>query len=137
MGFLFADITLKNLRDKIKAEEGLINKPEVRQKTVQAMVDTGARTLVINETLRQELGLELTEQRRATLANNGSVVCYYSEPVEIHWKNRFCTVQALVLQETSDVLLGAIPLEDMDLIVDPARNELVGAHGDEVVAIIN
>jgi hypothetical protein len=34
------------------------------------------------------------------------------------------------------VLLGAIPLEDMDLIVDPAGRELRGAHGDEVVCLV-
>jgi hypothetical protein len=41
-----------------------------------------------------------------------------------------------VLPGAEEVLLGAIPLEDMDLIVNPARQELTGAHGDEVVCLI-
>ena len=136
MGFVYADITLKNLKDLNLAENSIIDEQKVRQKTVQAMVDTGARTLVINDALRQELGLELTEQKRATPANNDSIVCYYSEPARVHWKNRYSVLSPLVLPETSCVLLGAIPLEDMDLIVDPARQELTGAHGDEIVCII-
>jgi hypothetical protein len=45
-------------------------------------------------------------------------------------------VPAIVLQGAGEVLLGAIPLEDMDLIVDPARRELTGAHGDEVLCMV-
>ena len=136
MGFVHADITLKNVKDIMKAEEGLIKEAEIRQKTVQAMVDTGARTLVISEAVRQHLGLEIKEERRATLANNAKVMCNYTEPVDIHWKNRSCSVRALVLPDTAEILLGAIPLEDMDLIIDPARQELTGAHGDEAMSII-
>ena len=67
MGFVHADITLKNVKDIMKAEEGLIKEAEIRQASVHAMVDTGARTLVISEAIRQQLGLELKEERRATL----------------------------------------------------------------------
>ncbi|MDR2746552.1 MAG: hypothetical protein LBB77_03815 [Treponema sp.] len=49
---------------------------------------------------------------------------------------RQCTVRALVDTGAEEVLLGAIPLEDMDLIVDPAGRELRGAHGDEVVCLV-
>ena len=136
MGFVYTDITLKNVKDIMKAEEGLINEAEIRHATVQAMVDTGARTLVISEAIRRQLGLELKEERRATLANKTTVMCNYTEPVDIHWKNRSCSVRALVLPDTAEILLGAIPLEDMDLIIDPARQELTGAHGDEAVSII-
>jgi hypothetical protein len=40
------------------------------------------------------------------------------------------------LENTGEVLLGALPLEDMDLIVDPARQEITGAHGDEILCIV-
>ena len=136
MGFVYTDITLKNVKDMMKAEEGLIKEAEIRQTTVQAMVDAGARTLVISEAVRQQLGLELKEERRATLANKTTVICNYTGPVDIHWKNRSCSVRALVLPDTAEILLGAIPLEDMDLIIDAARQELAGAHGDEAVSII-
>ena len=56
-----------------------------------------------------------------------------TQPVDIHWKNRETSCRAMVLPNAKEVLLGAIPLEDMDLIVNPAKLELIGAHGDEVV----
>jgi clan AA aspartic protease len=99
-------------------------------------VDTGAGTLVINEAVRQQLGLEIKGLRGAYLADGLRQVCRVTEPVEIHWKGRETACPALLLPGAEDVLLGAIPLEDMDLIVDPTARELKGAHGDEVVCLV-
>jgi len=71
--------------DKMKAEEGYINDFEIRQTTVQAVVDTGAMNLVINEQLRQQLGLGVVGEREATLADNTKRMVKIAEPVEIHW----------------------------------------------------
>ena len=136
MGMVYEEITLKNVKDAFKVEVGLIKHEEIRQTTVTAMVDTGAGTLVINEELRQQLGLEVQGSRLATFANNAREKCDVTEPVEIHWKNRLTTVHALVVPDSGKVLLGAIPLEDMDLIVDPARQVLTGAHGDDIVCLV-
>jgi hypothetical protein len=46
------------------------------------------------------------------------------------------TCQAWVIPNAKEILLGAIPLEDMDLMVDPAGRKLVGAHGDEPLGMI-
>jgi clan AA aspartic protease len=136
MGIVQSDITLKNALDVGKAREGSIPEKEVRAVMVNALVDTGAGTLVINEETRQKLGLVVRGLRRATLADGTSAPYQVTEPVEIHWKNRDTTCPALVIPGTARVLLGAIPLEDMDLIVDPQRQQLVGAHGDEVVCLV-
>jgi len=136
MGFVYEEITLKNAIDVGNCGRGFIKEQEVRQITVQALVDTGAATLVINEDIRQKLGLEILGQRSARLANNTREICKITEPIEIHWKNRSCSLRAFVLPESSNVLLGAIPLEDMDLIVDPTKQILTGAHGDEAVSLI-
>jgi clan AA aspartic protease len=137
MGLVYSEIILKNALDVGKAREGIIQKKEVRSVTVNALVDTGAGTLVINEETRRELGLVIERMRRATLADGTSANYQVAEPVKIYWKDRETTCQAIVLPNAINVLLGAIPLEDMDLIVDPAKQELTGAHGDEVVCIIN
>jgi hypothetical protein len=50
--------------------------------------------------------------------------------VEIHWKNRTSTLSAVVIPGAADIFLGALPLEDMDLMVNPVTQELVGVHGD-------
>ena len=136
MGIVYAEITLKNAFGVGAYRNGYIKEPEIRQATVTAMVDTGAITLVINEKLRLELGLGVQGEHQATLANEAKETVKIAEPVEIHWKNRSMTCNPLVIPGDGQILLGAIPLEDMDLIVDPARQILTGAHGEEIVSML-
>jgi clan AA aspartic protease len=135
MGTVYAEITLTNAGDKISAQRALITGPEVRRCTVRAVVDTGASTLFITEAVRQQLGLVGKEKRPARTASGARIICEVCEPVEIRWKERSTTCPAIVMPGAENILLGAIPLEDMDLIVNPARQVLEGAHGDEVVAL--
>jgi hypothetical protein len=72
----------------------------------------------------------------AILADGTRHVYQVTEPLYILWTNRATSCRALVIPNAHCVLLGVIPLEDMDLIVDPVRQELAGAHGDEVVYFI-
>ena len=133
MGIVYTEITLKNAGDVIVARRSNEKETNIRQTTVQAVVDTGAATLVINEEVREELGLEVQDTYEAELADGSKQVYLYSEPVQIHWKNRKTIQQAVVVPSASQILLGAIPLEAMDLIVNPAKLELTGAHGDEIL----
>jgi clan AA aspartic protease len=133
MGYTFAEVTLKNVYDVGHVVLGDIKESEVRMKDVRALVDTGSNFLVISEELRRELGLPITGKRGASLADNTKLICDLAGPVEIHWKDRWATQSALVVPDRPNVLLGAWPLEEMDLIVDPVRQELTGAHGDEWV----
>jgi clan AA aspartic protease len=135
MGTVHAEITLKNTGDVTNVRHGIIKEPEIWQTTVQAVVDTGAMTLVINEQLRVQLGLGVVGPTTATLANNAKETIKITEAVEVHWKNRSMTCRPWVVG-SGRILLGVIPLEHMDLIVDPNRQELVGAHGDEEVGML-
>jgi hypothetical protein len=54
----------------------------------------------------------------------------------VRWNDRFCTCNAVVVPDTSEVLLGVLQLEDMDLKVDPTMEKLEGAHGDTVVRMV-
>jgi clan AA aspartic protease len=136
MGTVYAEITLKNVGDEFRVQDGRITEQEIRTLKVRAMVDTGAGTLIINEETRQKLGLSIQGLRRATLADGGKAFYQMTEPVRIVWKNRDAVCRAMVLPDSDEILLGVIPLEDMDLIVDPSKRELTGAHGDEVVCMI-
>ena len=131
MGLVYAEITLKNAGDRILAQRGIMKDSEVRQVAVTAMVDTGAATIVINEALRQQLGLTLEDTYRGRLADGSAHTYAYAEAVEIIWKNRKSLMRPIVVPNATEVLLGALPLEEMDLIISPAKQELVGAHGDE------
>jgi clan AA aspartic protease len=128
MSLVCTEIILKNARDLMFAQEGYVKETEVRQITVQALVDTGAWTLVINEATREELGLEVTGVEEGTLADGTETEYNMAGPVEVIWKDRRALCDALVMPDAEDILLGAIPLEMMDLTVNP-RRELVGAMG--------
>ena len=68
--------------------------------------------------------------KNALVANGQRVACFVTDPVEITWKDRYTALPAVVIPSAAKVLLGVIPLEDMDLMVNPVTQELVGAHGD-------
>jgi len=132
MGLVRAEIILKNLEDIMKTKIGLIREQDIRQITVQALVDSGAWTLVISETVREKLGLDILGTEPGILADGSRELYKLAGPLEIRWKNRRTTCEALVLPDAEDVLLGAIPLEGMDLTINPRGEELVGVHGDEI-----
>jgi clan AA aspartic protease len=135
MGNVYAEITVKNSHDLSRARDGLIADNDVRTLTLTVLVDTGASTLVINEDMCRKLGLAIEENRTAALAGGVRMECKITEPVQICWKDRKVSCNALVLPE-GNALLGVIPLEFMDLIVDPVRHELTGAHGDHILTLV-
>ena len=136
MGFVHTEITMKNAGDVTKTLDGIITETEVREITVKALVDTGAGTLVINEEVREALGLKIIGSRFAGLADGTRHKYSVTEPIDIHWKDRRTTCVAVVLPNAKQVLLGAVPLQDLDLMVNPVTHELIGVHGDEVLCLI-
>ena len=100
------------------------------------MPDTGAWTLVINEEVREKLGLVIKGEAVSSLADGMTASYPITESVEIKWKNRSTSLPALVIPEAKDILLGALPLEAMDLIVDPVHKRLAGAHGDNPLHVL-
>ena len=98
----------------------LLKNPRISDLTgveVDALVDTGAVHLCIPEHVRIQLKLEAIEEKEVTLADGSKRLVPYVGPIEIKFKNRTGFAGALVLGDR--VLLGAIPMEDMDLIVIP------------------
>ncbi|MDR1654383.1 MAG: aspartyl protease family protein [Treponema sp.] len=129
-------ITLANAADISNARNGLIPGAKVRTITVEAMPDTGAWTLVINEDARQKLGLAIEETSESTLADGKTDTYDVTEGVKIQWKNRSIILPAVVVPDAKDILLGALPLEAMDLMVDPVHEQLVGVHGDQPLHVL-
>jgi len=130
MGTVHTEITLKNMVNVVNAQKGIVSEKDVQSITVTAVVDTGAASLVINEEQCQKLGLGIRMERSARVADGRRVICKVTEPVEIQWKNRRTSCEAMVIPGAETVLLGAIPLEGMDLMVNPVSLELVGVHGE-------
>ena len=86
------------------------------------MVDTGAMTICIPEHIAVQLQLPEIEKREVTTADERSHVVPYVGPIQIRFQNRTCFTGALVLGDS--VLLGAVPMEDMDLVISPARQTI-------------
>jgi clan AA aspartic protease len=125
MRLVHAEIELINGGDLFLVRRNIIGIDEVKSMKVTALVDTGAIMLCINENIQEQLQLPVVEKRKAQMAN-GSIVEYeVVAPVELRFKNRRTSCQAIVLPGDSEPLLGAIPLEDMDVLIHPQRQELI------------
>ncbi|MCL1993745.1 MAG: retroviral-like aspartic protease family protein [Spirochaetes bacterium] len=133
MSLVYTDITLKNATDVANAASGIVDAHKIRQTTVRALADTGAWTLVISEAVRAKLGLRIMKSARGTLADGSKSDYNLAGPVEVIWRDRSTNCDAIVLPQTDETLLGAIPLEGMDLMIHPRTEEVVGVHGDEIV----
>ena len=107
MGITNARLILKNPRQ-----------PDLGPVEVDAMADTDSVHLCIPEHVRIQLDLAAVAQMEVTLADGGRRVVPYVGPLEVRFKNRVGYTGALVLGD--QVLLGAIPMEDMDLVVIPS-----------------
>ena len=125
MGLVYAEIELINGEDIALARRNVIDIDEVKRMRVNALVDTGSYMLAINESIQEQLQLPVVEKRKAQLANGHIVECDVVAPVEIRFKNRRSSCSAMVLPGDSEPLLGAIPLEDMDVLIHPLRQELI------------
>jgi clan AA aspartic protease len=108
MGIITVMMTLSNPR-----------RPEIEPVKAQAMVDTGSVFLVIPEHVRLQLQLEEQDQKEVTLADGSRRLIPYVGPIELRFKNRLAYVGAIVMGD--EILLGAIPMEDMDLVLLPKQ----------------
>ncbi len=111
MGLVSSKLVLKNPR-----------LPELEALEVEALADSGAVHLCIPEQVRRRLGLEAIYEQEITLADGSTRRVPYVGPIEIRFKNRVGFAGALVLGD--QVLVGAIPMEDMDLVVMPRTRTL-------------
>lgn len=125
MGLVYADVEIINGGDLEMARRNIIGEEEIKRMPLNILVDTGSYYLCINETIQEQLDLPVKEKRKGQLAD-GSVVEYdVVGPIELKFKNRRCNVDAMVLPGDSEPLLGAIPMEDMDVLIHPLRQELI------------
>ncbi|MBK9564937.1 MAG: clan AA aspartic protease [Saprospiraceae bacterium] len=125
MGLVYAEVEIINAGDIEMARRNLMDEDDVKRMTVTMLVDSGAYNLCINEEIQEQLQLPIVERRKARLAD-GSIKEYdVVDNVKLRFKNRSTTCMAMVLPGDSEPLLGAIPLEDMDVIIHPQRQELI------------
>ena len=133
MGRVTTEVTVENLGDIFEVERGSRAPGQVRRVTVSdALVDTGATTLALPTQLITRLGLKKVYEKRAKSTHGTGNVSVY-EAVRLTIDNRFCTVDVMEVPDDVPALVGQIPLEMLDLVVDPQGRRLTGnpAHGGE------
>ena len=111
--------------DLVRARIELANakNPAAKPMTVDSLVDTGALLLCVPEHVAVQLALEELEKRQVTTADGTTHLASYVGPVLVKFENRQCLTGALVLG--AEVRLGAVPMEDMDVLVSPAARSLI------------
>ncbi|MBI3465317.1 MAG: aspartyl protease family protein [Planctomycetes bacterium] len=135
MGRVLVEVTLENLKDLWDAERGLRAAEQVRRIQVDdALVDTGATVLSLPTRLIQQLGLSKRSEKRITTSGGVGTAGMY-DAVRLTIQGRDCTVDVMEVPDDVPVLVGQIPLEMLDFVIDTRNRRLIGnpAHGGEHV----
>ena len=136
MGAVRVEVKLTNAIDESLVNRGLLAPHLLREYVAQALVDTGALTLVIPASVVKELGLRILRQQVARYANGFEEAIGVTEPVKIVCEERQTSVEALVVGD--EVLIGQVVLELLDLLPDCKNQRLIPnpANPDYPVAVI-
>jgi clan AA aspartic protease len=125
MGYVYAEIELASEKDLLSYQDGNLPEDKIKRVTVRALVDSGAYNLVINEEIKDQLNLPVRGTQTIKLADETLLEVEIVGPVEVRFEDRTTSVRAYVLPGLEEILLGAIPLEGLDVIIDPLRERLL------------
>ncbi len=119
MRLIYADLELISAEDVALERKGYIQKNQIKKEKVTALVDSGVYMMCINEHIKNQLDLMFIETKEAEMANGTITRIDVVGPLIVNFKNRTTSCNAMVLPGESEVLLGAIPMEDMDVVLVP------------------
>ena len=126
MGKVVVPARIENLQDIHLADSGALSPEQIRAIDVNdALVDTGATLLSVPRRLIQQLGLKRTRTRTARTAA-GIVEFGIFQPVRLTVRGRDCIVEVAEIPDQCPVLIGQVPLELLDFVVDTAGQKLIG-----------
>ena len=133
VGKVIVAAKIENLEDLYAAKKGTLSPDQVRTVEVpDALIDTGATMLSLPAKLIAQLGLERLRTRRARTAAGIAEFGVYST-VQLTVQGRDCRLDVAEVSDDCPVLIGQLPLENLDFVVDPVGQRLIGnpAHGGE------
>ena len=135
MGRVITNATVYNLGDLIEVERGKLAAVDVRKVViVDALVDSGATTLSMPRSLLDQIGLTKRYEKRARTAGGERIMSVYGA-ARVEIMGRDCVTDVVEIPEGNPVLIGQIPLEMMDWVIDMSAKKLIGnpAHGGEQI----
>jgi predicted aspartyl protease len=133
MGRVLVKAKIENLEDLFNVQKGLLKAEEARcVEVTDALVDTGATTLLMPKRLISQLGLQYLRTRQVQ-GIGGSVPMPMYRAVRLTIEGRDCAIDVGEIDDKFPVLIGQVPLELLDWVVDPKGQRLIGnpAHGGE------
>jgi len=136
MGRFAVEVELTNYKDLIHSEAGHLPRQQVRRVRIRGVVDSGATRLVIPARVAKELGLEATGSATVHYADRRTAKRDMVENVYLAYGDRHGVFTAIVEPKRDSVLIGAIVIEDLDLIVDCANERLVPRDPKRIVSEI-
>ena len=133
MGRVLTEIRVENLNDLYAARNGLITPEKVRRVTIpDAVVDTGATYLSLPAKVIRELGLSKAFTKRV-MTSRGPADADVYDAVWLTIQDRSCTLDVMEVPDPVPALVGQLPLEHLDFVIDPVNQKVIGnpAHGGE------
>lgn len=124
MGLIYAEVQLINGEDVSRAKKYEIGEEEIKKISLNVLVDSGTVSMCINENIQKILQLPLLERKRYKLAVGVSPEVDIVGPIHVKFQGRIYRGDAVVLPAHDQPLLGVIPMECMDVAIDPRRQEL-------------
>jgi predicted aspartyl protease len=135
VGRVLTPIRVENLKDLWDAERGALPNEQVRRLDVMdALVDTGSTLLALPKRHIERLGLKKVREREV-ITTRGISKADIFDAVRLTILERQCVVEVMGVSDATPALVGQIPLEVLDLVVNPGAGTLTGnpAHGGEHV----
>ncbi len=124
MGKVMQRIKLRNSNDVARANEDLTQPIAIRTAEIEALVDTGATMLVLPADVVAALGLPIQGTRQVRYASGEVAARSWVGNIEIEILGRKTVCTAMVEKAGTTALIGQIPLEELDFLVDPKSREL-------------
>ena len=136
MGRFSVEVELSNQKDLFASEAHIISPDQVRSERVRGVVDSGAARLVIPESVVQRLGLDIEGSVQVRYADGRTAQRSVARNVRLSFGGRDGVFSAIVEPARDSALIGAIVLEELDLLVDCTQGRLVPRDPKHIISEI-
>jgi predicted aspartyl protease len=136
MGRVVVDIELANADDEALHRNGYLKAGQVRRVKISALVDTGSTMISLPEDALKKLGLRVIRQATSRFANGKTEKRNIYGTATLYLMGRSAPEDVLAGHPGVPALLGHIPLEQLDLMVDPKNKRLIGGHPGSEMQVV-